>query len=83
MRVDEEFAVGTEENKPARDRLADIARQEEKRQRLIEFLEREEPAWKDADHPEIEAAGGSAAWVRKMRQEAEKNSRRRRRDTSG
>ena len=65
------FAQLREPVPPARVRLGDAARQEEKRRRLIEFLERETPAWKDADHPEIEAAGGPAEWVRKIRRGAE------------
>ena len=59
--------------------LAEVAAREVKRRRLIEFLERKTPAWNPADHPEIEAAGGAAAWVRKLRREAEQASRRRRR----
>ena len=59
--------------------LAEVAEREVKRRRLIEFLSSKEPVWDPADHPEIDAAGGAAAWVRKMRHEAEKASRRRRR----
>jgi len=59
--------------------LAEVAAREVKRRRLLKFLARKEPAWKPADHPEIDAAGGAAAWMRKMRQEAEKASRGRRR----
>jgi hypothetical protein len=59
--------------------LAEVAEREVKRRRLLEFLTSKEPIWDPADHPEIDAAGGAAAWVRKMRQEAEKSSRRRRR----
>jgi hypothetical protein len=57
--------------------LAEVAEREVKRRRLIEFLSSKEPVWDPADHPEIEAAGGAAAWVRKMRQAAGKASRRR------
>jgi hypothetical protein len=60
-----------------RARLADVDRQEEKRRRLQAFLERETPAWNPDDHPEIDAAGGAAAWVRKLRREAEQGFRRR------
>jgi hypothetical protein len=56
--------------------LAEVAEREVKRRRL-EFLASKEPIWDPADHPEIDAAGGAAAWVRKMRQEAGKASRRR------
>ena len=58
--------------------LTEVAEREVKRQRLLKFLARKKPAWNPADHPEIDAAGGGAAWVRKMRQEAEKASRKRR-----
>jgi hypothetical protein len=56
-----------------------VAEREVKRRRLLEFLASKEPIWDPADHPEIDAAGGAAAWVRKMRQEAERASRKRRR----
>ena len=49
--------------------LADLARREIKRQHLLQILKREEPMWKDADHPELEA--GAAEWVRKLRAESE------------
>jgi hypothetical protein len=49
--------------------LADLARREIKRRRLLEIFQREEPIWKDPDHPELEA--GAAAWVRQMRAQAE------------
>ena len=32
---------------------------------LLELLKREEPIWKDEDHPELQA--GALAWVRKIR----------------
>jgi len=63
-----------------RARLADNARQEEKRRRLSEFLKRDTPAWNPEDHPEIDAAGGAAAWVRKLRREAEEGFERRTRN---
>jgi hypothetical protein len=50
--------------------LAEIARQEVRRRRLIAFLDRREPAWKSKDHPELK--GGAAAWVSKMRREEER-----------
>jgi hypothetical protein len=40
-----------------------------KRRRLLQILKQEEPVWKDADHPELEA--GAAEWVRKLRAESE------------
>ncbi len=60
-----------------RARLADVDRQEEKRRRLQAFLNRETPAWDPADHPDIDAAGGAAAWVSKLRSEAEQGFKRR------
>jgi hypothetical protein len=60
-----------------RARLADTARQEENRRRLREILRKPTPAWNPDDHPDIEAAGGAAAWVRKLRSEAELGFRRR------
>lgn len=60
-----------------RARLADVDRQEEKRRRLQTFLASETPAWNPDDHPEIDAAGGAAAWVRKLRREAEQGFKRR------
>jgi hypothetical protein len=49
--------------------LVETARNEVRRQKLIQFLDRSEPAWKDTDHPEL--AEGAAAWVRKLRTESE------------
>jgi len=49
--------------------LADLARREIKRRRLLEVLKRDEPIWKDEDHPELK--GGATNWVRNMRAEAE------------
>jgi hypothetical protein len=40
-----------------------------KRRRLLTIFERDEPIWRDEDHPELEA--GAAEWVRRMRQKAE------------
>ncbi len=51
--------------------LAEIAAREVRRRRLIAVLERDDPPWKPADHPEIEEAGGAAAWVKALRREAE------------
>jgi len=49
--------------------LADLARREIKRRRLLEILKSDEPIWKDEDHPELKE--GAAEWVRKMRAESE------------
>jgi hypothetical protein len=49
--------------------LADLARREIKRRRLLKVFEREEPIWRDEDHPELQA--GAAEWVRQMRRESE------------
>ncbi|MGD1154589.1 MAG: hypothetical protein ABSA41_02050 [Terriglobia bacterium] len=57
--------------------LAEVARREVRRRRLLAFLGRETPAWNPDDHPDIDAAGGAAAWVRKLRREADKASMRR------
>ena len=49
--------------------LVETARQEVRRQKLLHFLENEDPAWKNKDHPELD--GGAASWVRKLRTESE------------
>lgn len=49
--------------------LADLARREIKRQRLLELLRSKEPFWRDEDHPELK--NGAVAWVRKIRAESE------------
>jgi hypothetical protein len=49
--------------------LAETARNEVRRQKLLRFLEGKQPSWRDADHPEL--AGSSAAWVRAIRRESE------------
>ena len=57
--------------------LSEVAAREVRARRLLEILKRDAPVWDPADHPEIEEDGGAAAWVRKLRHEAEKASRRR------
>jgi len=47
--------------------LVEVLRQEIKRRRLLAALSHPEPAWKDADHPEL--AGGAETWVRELRDE--------------
>jgi hypothetical protein len=63
--------------------LSEVAAREVRRRRLLEILNRDAPVWDPADHPDIEEAGGAAAWVRKMRCEADKASRRRLRPKRG
>lgn len=73
--------------------LVETARNEVRRQRLLQFLEGKgskgknagagsgpawkDPIWQDKDHPEL--AGGSAGWVRKLRSESEARHARRKR----
>ncbi len=47
--------------------LVESAQAEVQRRQLLQFLQNEEPAWKDENHPEL--ANGSAAWVRSLRRE--------------
>jgi hypothetical protein len=49
--------------------LVETARNAVRRQKLLQFLESDKPAWQQKDHPEL--AGGSAEWVRKLRAESE------------
>ena len=62
---------GSITNDSIRARLDDAARQEERRRCLLEILERQTPIWDPADHPDIDAAGGAAAWVKRLRHETE------------
>jgi hypothetical protein len=53
--------------------LVETARNEVRRQKLLQFLESQDPAWeasawKNKDHPGL--AGGSASFVRKLRRES-------------
>jgi hypothetical protein len=48
--------------------LLETAREELKRRKLLRFLESDDPAWKERDHPNIK---DSAGWVRKLRAENE------------
>lgn len=63
--------------------LAEVAAQEVRRRRLKAILGRDAPPWNPRDHPEIEKAGGAAAWVRKLRRDADRASRRRLRARRG
>ncbi|MGA2050527.1 MAG: hypothetical protein ABSG96_22715 [Terracidiphilus sp.] len=48
--------------------LVETAEKEIKRRKLLAFLERDEPAWREEDHPDI-AAMGAAEWVHNLRRE--------------
>ncbi len=48
--------------------LVKTAEDELKRRRLLAFLESDEAAWRDEDHPEL-AKMGTAEWVRALRNE--------------
>lgn len=50
--------------------LLETAREEVRRRKLLRFLESNEPAWHDEDHPELR--DGSAEWVRRLRAESER-----------
>ena len=50
--------------------LAEVAAQEVRRRKLLALLDRQEPAWKAKDHPELKR--GAAAWVSKMRRSEQK-----------
>ena len=63
--------------------LAEVAAREVRRRRLMAILDRDATPWDPADHPEIEKAGGAAAWVRSLRREADQASRRRIRPRRG
>jgi hypothetical protein len=52
--------------------LVETARNEVRRQKLLQFLESSEPAWKDKAHPEL--ARGAGAWVRRVRTESDTRS---------
>jgi hypothetical protein len=50
--------------------LAELAKKEINRRKLLAFLERGEVIWKDEDHPEL--AEGSYKWVRSLRDDWDK-----------
>jgi hypothetical protein len=50
--------------------LAELAKKEINRRKILAFLERGEVIWKDEDHPEL--AEGSYKWVRSLRDESNK-----------
>lgn len=49
--------------------LVETARNEVRRRKLLQFLEGKNPAWKDANHPEL--SRGSTEWVSKLRRGSE------------
>jgi len=55
--------------------IEETARDAVRRKRLLRFLRRHEPAWKQENHPEL--AKGAAEWVRKLRAEGERATQRR------
>jgi hypothetical protein len=50
--------------------LAEVARRELNKRKLLAFLANDEPAWKDEDHPEL-AALGTNEWVRHLRHQSD------------
>lgn len=46
--------------------LAETARAEVRRRRLLAYLQGNSPAWKDEDHPEL--ANGAAHWISELRE---------------
>jgi hypothetical protein len=49
--------------------LLETAREEVRRRKLLRFLESDEAAWREREHPEL--GKGSAEWVRNLRAESE------------
>ncbi len=54
--------------------IAETARRELHKRRLLEFFSRDEQAWKDQDHPEW-PNGDSDAWVRRLRDQSSDRTR--------
>ena len=48
--------------------LVELAEKEVKRRKLLAILRKDEPIWKDEDHPDI-AVQGAAEWVHNLRHE--------------
>jgi hypothetical protein len=48
--------------------LAELAENEVRKRKMLAFLDRGKPAWREEDHPEI-AEQGAAAWVHNLRRE--------------
>lgn len=55
--------------------LVETARTEVRRKKLLDFLNSDEPAWKDENHSELNE--GAATWVRKLRAGSERATRKR------
>jgi hypothetical protein len=55
--------------------LVETARNEVRRKKLLQFLDSDEPAWEEKNHPEL--AHGAAEWVRKLRAESDRATRKR------
>jgi hypothetical protein len=49
--------------------LVETARNEVRRQRLLQLLESDKPIWQDQDHPEL--AEDASSWVRKLREHSD------------
>lgn len=49
--------------------LLETAREEVRRRKLLRFLENDDPAWQERNHPELGKDSGQ--WVQKMRAEGE------------
>jgi hypothetical protein len=48
--------------------LVEMAEKEVKRRKMLAFLDKGKPAWREQDHPDI-AEQGAAAWVHNLRRE--------------
>ncbi len=53
--------------------LTEVVREAVNKRHLLDILNSPEPVWKDEDHPEL--AEGSAAWIRRMRDEDDRLAR--------
>jgi hypothetical protein len=49
--------------------LLETAREEVRRRKLLRFLESDDPAWQERDHPEL--GNSSSQWVQKVRAESD------------
>jgi hypothetical protein len=55
--------------------LVKTAEEAVRRRKLLAFLENDQAIWRDEDHPDMKH--GSAAWVRKLRKESDRTTKRR------